>query len=51
MVTHTDQPENNFTGLFQTLIGSPESYLQKQAAVFPSAIGRSFYQQILLAVA
>jgi hypothetical protein len=47
MVAHSDLPENDFTGLFQTLIGSPESYLQKDAAVYASAIGRSFYQQIL----
>jgi hypothetical protein len=46
-VAHSDLAENDFTGLFQTLIGSPESYLQKDAAVYASAIGRSFYQQIL----
>jgi SAM dependent carboxyl methyltransferase len=46
-VVHTDLPENDFTVLFQTLITSPESYLQNDAAVFPSAIGRSFYEQIL----
>jgi SAM dependent carboxyl methyltransferase len=47
MVVHTDLPENDFTVLFETLITSPESYLQNDAAVFPSAIGRSFYEQIL----
>lgn len=47
MVVHTDLPENDFTVLFQTLITSPESYLRNDAAVFPSAIGRSFYEQIL----
>jgi hypothetical protein len=47
MVAHSDLPENDFTVLFQTLISSPESYLQKDAAVFASAIGRSFYEQIL----
>jgi hypothetical protein len=46
-VVHTDLPENDFTILFQTLINSPESYLRKDAAVYPSAIGRSFYEQIL----
>ena len=50
MVVHTDLPENDFTALFQTLITNPESYLRKDAAVFPSAIGRSFYEQILPSV-
>lgn len=47
MAVHTDLPENDFTVLFQTLDTSPESYLRKDAAVFASAIGRSFYEQIL----
>jgi SAM dependent carboxyl methyltransferase len=47
MAVHTDLPENDFTALFQTLATSPESYPGKDAAVFPSAIGRSFYEQIL----
>ena len=46
-VVHTDLPQNDFTVLFQTVITSPESYLQNDAAVFPFAIGRSFYEQIL----
>lgn len=46
-VVHTDLPENDFTALFQTLVTSPESYLCKDGAAFASAIGRSFYQQIL----
>ena len=46
-VVHTDLPENDFTVLFQTLTASPESYLRNDPAVFASAIGKSFYEQIL----
>jgi SAM dependent carboxyl methyltransferase len=46
-VVHTDLPENDFTVLFQTLLSSPESYLGKDAAVWASAVGRSFYEQVL----
>src|SRR3954462_5369439 len=45
-VVHTDLPENDFTSLFQTLITSPKSYLLEDSALFASAIGRSYYQQI-----
>lgn len=47
MVAHTDVAENDFTVLFQTLKDDPDSYLKKDAASFASAIGRSFYTQIL----
>lgn len=47
LVTHTDLPGNDFTGLFTTLTEDPDSYLRIDAATFPSAVGRSFYQQIL----
>jgi hypothetical protein len=46
-VIHTDLPENDFTTLFQTLTGDPESYLNGDEAVFASAVGSSFYRQIL----
>lgn len=46
-VVHTDLPENDFTMLFHTLTTSPESYLKTDAACFASAVGRSFYEQIL----
>jgi hypothetical protein len=46
-VVHTDMPGNDFTTLFQTLETDPESYARGDTAVFPSAVGRSFYQQIL----
>lgn len=47
LVTHTDVADNDFTAMFRTLTDDPDSYLRKDAAVFTSAVGRSFYQQIL----
>jgi salicylate 1-O-methyltransferase len=47
VVTHTDVPDNDFTALFRILAEDPDSYLHHDAASFPSAIGRSFYSQIL----
>jgi len=47
LLAHTDVPENDFTALFHTLAEDPDSYLHKDSASFPSAIGRSFYTQIL----
>jgi SAM dependent carboxyl methyltransferase len=46
-VVHTDLPVNDFTVLFETLLSSPESYLRNDSAVYASAVGRSFYGQIL----
>src|SRR6187549_3441758 len=47
LVVHTDLPDNDFTAMFQTLTDDPDSYLRKDAATFASAVGRSFYTQIL----
>jgi hypothetical protein len=47
LVTHTDVPENDFTALFRTLSDDPDSYLKKDPACFASAVGRSFYTQIV----
>ena len=47
LVTHTDVPGNDFTTLFQTVTDDPDSYLHRHPATFCSAVGRSFYQQIL----
>jgi len=46
-VVHTDVPENDFTVLFQTLLNNPDSYLKTDSGVFSSAVGRSFYGQVL----
>jgi salicylate 1-O-methyltransferase len=47
LVAHTDVPDNDFTALFTTLAEDPDSYLAKDRATFASAVGRSFYTQIL----
>lgn len=47
LVTHTDVPENDFTELFRTLSDDPDTYLKKDKASFASAVGRSFYSQVL----
>jgi hypothetical protein len=47
LVTHTDVPENDFTALFRTLSDDPDTYLKKDAASFASAVGRSYYSQIV----
>jgi hypothetical protein len=46
-VVHVDLPTNDFTALFETLRTDPQTYLKPDSAVFASAIGRSFYEQIL----
>jgi hypothetical protein len=46
-VIHTDLPQNDFCALFQTLNTDPDSYLLTESAVFTSAVGRSYFQQIL----
>lgn len=47
LVAHSDVPDNDFTTLFRTLNEDPDSYLHKDRASFASAIGRSFYSQIM----
>ena len=46
-VVHTDLPANDFTSLFMTLKDDQTSYLAGQPRVFPSAIGRSYFEPIL----
>jgi hypothetical protein len=46
-VVHTDLADNDFSALFRTLVNDPKSYLQGDADVFPAAVGRSFYEQIV----
>ncbi|TXI54258.1 SAM-dependent methyltransferase [Mycolicibacterium mageritense] len=47
LVTHTDTVDNDFSALFRTVAEDSESYLRKDSATFTSAVGRSFYTQIL----
>ncbi|MCH9666482.1 MAG: class I SAM-dependent methyltransferase [Actinomycetia bacterium] len=47
LVVHTDMPDNDFSALFRTLEDDPDAYLGKDRATFASAVGRSFFSQIL----
>jgi hypothetical protein len=47
VVVHTDLPGNDWTVLFDTLAHDPGSYLRGSVNVFASAVGLSFYNQIL----
>lgn len=46
-VVHTDLPGNDFTSLFEAVLESENSYLRLADNIFPSAIGRSYFEQIL----
>jgi SAM dependent carboxyl methyltransferase len=46
-VVHVDVAENDFSTLFAVLETAPDSYLSDDSDVFPSAVGRSFYRQVL----
>jgi len=46
-VFHIDQPSNDFNSLFEVLSSDPDRYALDEPNVFPSAIGRSFYEQVL----
>jgi hypothetical protein len=45
-VVHIDQPANDFNTLFGVLHSDPERYSANDPNVFPSAIGRSFYENV-----
>jgi hypothetical protein len=47
LVCHIDRPTNDFNSLFELLDADPNAYGQGDPNVFPSAIGRSFYEQVL----
>ncbi len=46
-VVHTDLPSSDFSGLFETLASDPASNLRDDPCAFASAVGRSFYEQLL----
>jgi hypothetical protein len=46
-VAHIDLPGSDFAALFEALASDPESYLKRDPATFASAVGRSFYDQVL----
>jgi hypothetical protein len=47
LVVHIDQAANDFNTLFGVLHADPDGYAVDDANVFPSAIGRSFYESVL----
>ena len=46
LVVHVDQHANDFNTLFDVLHRDPERYSMGDPNVFPSAIGRSFYENV-----
>jgi S-adenosylmethionine-dependent carboxyl methyltransferase len=46
-VFHIDQPSNDFNSLVEVLSCDPDRYISDDGNVFPCAIGRSFYEQVL----
>ena len=46
-VYHVDQPSNDFNSLFELLDADSDRYTLEEPNVFPGAIGRSFYDQVL----
>jgi hypothetical protein len=46
-VYHIDQASNDFNSLFGVLDVDPDSYARDAADVFPCAVGRTFYSQVL----
>jgi hypothetical protein len=46
-VIHIDRPSNDFTSLFKALDEDPDSYMAGARAIFPSAIGRSYFDPII----
>jgi hypothetical protein len=46
-VFHIDQPSNDFNTLFEVLKADPDRYALDEPNVFPAAIGRSFYENVL----
>ena len=46
-VFHIDQPSNDFNTLFEVLDADPDRYVFDDPSVFPAAVGRSFYEQVL----
>jgi hypothetical protein len=46
-VFHIDQASNDFNSLFEILDADPDRYCLDEPSVFPGAIGRSFYENLL----
>jgi hypothetical protein len=46
-VIHTDLPSNDFASLFKALGDEPDSYMKDSTGIFPSAVGRSYFEPII----
>jgi SAM dependent carboxyl methyltransferase len=46
-VIHIDLPSNDFSSLFETIKKNNNSYLNNHSNIFPFAVGRSYFDQIL----
>lgn len=46
-VIHTDLPSNDFASLFTTLNEDPGSYMVGTSGIFPSAIGRTYFEPLM----
>ena len=46
-VFHIDQPSNDFNSLFEVLDADPDRYVADDPEVYPAAIGKSFYENVL----
>ncbi|WP_246737391.1 class I SAM-dependent methyltransferase [Nordella sp. HKS 07] len=46
-VIHTDLPSNDFASLFKALEEDADSYMARNSHIFPSAIGRSYFDPII----
>jgi hypothetical protein len=46
-VFHVDQSSNDFNSLFEVLESHPDRYALDDPKVYPAAIGKSFYEQVL----
>jgi hypothetical protein len=46
-VIHTDLPSNDFSTLFDTVNSDPDSYINTFQHIYPMAVGRSYFEQIL----
>jgi hypothetical protein len=46
-VFHIDQPSNDFNSLFEVLDVDPNRYAMNDPNVYPAAIGKSFYENVL----
>jgi hypothetical protein len=47
LIYHEDRPSNDFNSLFEVLDADPDSYVKDDARLYPFAIGRSFYENVL----